>query len=50
MSSPQPGDKAAAFRGLIITAVLLFAMAYAIVVLTNRKFASHTPAAAETTH
>jgi hypothetical protein len=39
-------DKPAAFRGLIITTVLLFVMAYTIVQLTNRKFASHAPAAA----
>lgn len=45
MSAPQPGDKAAAFKGLIITSVLLFALAYSIVLLTNRKFASHTPEA-----
>lgn len=41
MSAPQPGDKAAAFKGLIVTAVLLLVMAYSIVLLTNRKFAGH---------
>lgn len=43
----QHNDKPAAFRGLVITAVLLFAMSYAIVQLTNAKYASHkaTPAA-----
>ncbi len=46
MSAPQPGDQAAAFKGLIITSVLLFALAYSIVLLTNRKFASHSPEAA----
>ncbi len=39
-------DKPAAFKGLIVTTVLLFVMAYAIVIMTNRKFASHAPAAA----
>jgi hypothetical protein len=41
MSAPQPGDKAAAFKGLIVTTFLLVAMALSIVLLTNRKFASH---------
>jgi hypothetical protein len=41
MSAPQPGDKAAAFKGLIVTTVLLVIMAYGIVLLTNRKFAGH---------
>ena len=47
MSGPQPGDKAAAFKGMIVTAVLLFVMSYAIVIVKNRQFASHektTPA------
>ena len=41
-------DQPAAFKGLIITALLLFVMAYGIVQWTNAKFASHsaTPAAA----
>lgn len=50
VSSPQPSDKAAAFRGLLVTAVLLFVMAYTIVLLTNRKFASHEPAATTSQH
>jgi hypothetical protein len=50
MSSVQHDDKPAAFRGLIITAVLLFVMCFGIVKWTNAKFASHkaggaTPAA-----
>ena len=44
MSAPQPGDKAAAFRGLIITSILLFVVAFGIVKLTNMKFAGHAPA------
>jgi hypothetical protein len=43
-------DKPAAFRGLIVTALLLFVMCYTIVYLTNQKFAGHQPAAAETKH
>ncbi|MBL8982162.1 MAG: hypothetical protein JNL26_08255 [Gemmatimonadetes bacterium] len=47
----QHNDQPAAFKGLIVTAVLLFVMAYGIVMWTNAKFASHTPAAAgETKH
>jgi hypothetical protein len=42
----QHNDKPAAFTGLIVTAVLLFVMAYGIVMWTNTKFASHSPAAA----
>ncbi len=43
-------DKPAAFKGLIVTAVLLFVMAYSIVLLTNKQFEGHSagaPAAAE---
>jgi hypothetical protein len=39
-SNLQPEDKPAALRGLIITAVSLFLMAFVIVMLTNRKFAN----------
>jgi hypothetical protein len=45
MSTPQPNDKPAAFRGLIVTAILLFVMAYAIVLWTNSRFAGHSEAA-----
>ncbi|HEX6050334.1 MAG TPA: hypothetical protein VFZ21_13725 [Gemmatimonadaceae bacterium] len=38
-------DKSAAFSGLIVTAVLLFALCFTIVKLTNAKFDRH---AAET--
>ena len=41
MSEPQHGDKAAAFKGLVATTILLAVMAYSIVLLTNRKFAGH---------
>ncbi|MCC6316339.1 MAG: hypothetical protein IT361_01515 [Gemmatimonadaceae bacterium] len=46
MSSLQPSDKPAAFRGLILTALALFVMCFTIVKLTNKKFASHTASAA----
>ena len=35
------GDKRAAFVGMIVTAALLFIMAFTIVKLTNAKFAGH---------
>lgn len=41
MSQVQHNDKPAAFRGLIITALALFVMCFAIVKATNAKFASH---------
>jgi hypothetical protein len=41
------GDKRAAFIGLIVTAALLFAMAFTIVKLTNAKFAGHAAAEAK---
>lgn len=43
MSAPASGDKAAAFKGLVVTTILLAVMAYSIVLLTNRKFAGHAP-------
>ena len=46
MSSASHNDKPAAFRGLIVTAILLFAMAYGIVRWTNTRFASHEAAPA----
>ena len=39
------GDKRAAFVGMIVTAGLLFIMAFTIVKLTNAKFARHEKAA-----
>ena len=39
--SLHPGDKKAAFIGMIVTTALLFIMAFAIVELTNAKFAGH---------
>jgi hypothetical protein len=37
--SLYPEDKKAAYLGMIVTAVLLFAMSFTIVKLTNAKFA-----------
>ena len=39
MSAPASGDKAAAFKGLVVTTILLAVMAYSIVLLTNRTHA-----------
>ena len=41
------GDKRAAFTGLILTAVALFALCFGIVKLTNAKFAGHEGAKSE---
>lgn len=52
-SNLQPEDKKAAMTGLVITAISLFIIAFAIVLLTNRKFAGaeHEKApAAQTQH
>jgi hypothetical protein len=40
MSELQGSDKSAAFKGLIVTALLLFALAFSIVKLTNLKYAN----------
>ena len=51
MSAAPPNDKPAAFVGMIVTGVLLFAMCLAIVKWTNTKFAAHqTEPAAKTAH
>lgn len=39
MSAPQPGDKSAAFSGLILGAIALFVLIFGIVRLTNAKYA-----------
>ena len=39
MSELEPGDKKAAFTGLVVTATLLFILAFSIVQLTNRHYA-----------
>ena len=55
MSAPQPGDKSAAFTGLILGAITIFVIVFSIVRITNAKYAGHgeggeTPPAATTTH
>ena len=39
MSAPQPGDKSAAFSGLILGSIALFVLVFAIVRITNASFA-----------
>jgi hypothetical protein len=39
MSELEPADKRSAFVGMIVTSILLFVFAYAIVLLTNASFA-----------
>jgi hypothetical protein len=46
MSAPHPGDKSAAFTGLILGAIAIFVICFAVVRLTNAKFAGHSPAGA----
>ena len=54
MSAPQSGDKSAAFTGLILGAIAIFVIVFAIVRFTNAKYAGHgaagEPAAATSTH
>ena len=39
MSAPQPGDKSAGFTGLILGAITIFVIMFAIVRITNAKYA-----------
>jgi len=48
-AAPPGTDKAAALTGLVVTAVLLFIMAFTIVKLTNAKYAGHEKGAAAET-
>ena len=41
MSAPQPGDKSAGFTGLILGAITIFVIVFAIVRMTNAKYAGH---------
>lgn len=51
MSAPQPGDKSAGFTGLILGAIAIFLVMFAIVRLTNAKYAGHSESpAAEVSH
>jgi hypothetical protein len=48
MTAPQSGDKSAGFTGLILGAIAIFIVLFAIVRLTNAKYAgehAETPAA-----
>jgi hypothetical protein len=45
MSAPHPGDKSAAFTGLILGAIAIFVICFATVRLTNAKYAGHSAAA-----
>ena len=38
MAAPLPGDKSAGFTGLIVGAVVVFLIAWAIVHLTNKHY------------
>ena len=49
MHPPLPGDKRAAFIGLVAAAVSILVVVYAIVLLTNRAFEGHAPAPAAAT-
>lgn len=46
MSAPLPGDKKAGFTGLIVGAIVLFAITWGIVKLTNDRFDAHHAAGA----
>jgi hypothetical protein len=49
VSGPQPGDKSAAFTGLILGSIAIFVLVFAIVRITNAKYSgehAETPAAA----
>ena len=54
MSAPHPGDKSAGFTALILGAIGLFVIVFAIVRITNARYAGEhegpAPAAAATTH
>jgi hypothetical protein len=54
VSAPQPGDKSAAFTGLILGAIAIFVIVFAIVRITNAQYSGHEagaePAAATSTH
>ena len=45
MTAPQPGDKSAGFTGLILGAIAIFIVLFAIVRLTNAKYAGEHEAA-----
>jgi hypothetical protein len=54
MSAPQSSDKSAGFTGLILGAIAIFVLVFAIVRITNASYAGEhegaKPAAAEAGH
>jgi hypothetical protein len=48
-TQPHPGDKGAAFKGLIIGVISLMAILYTVVYFTNKKFEGHEAAPAPAT-
>ncbi len=44
----HPSDRKAAFLGMILTIVAIFAVVFTIVQLTNKKYEGHTAEAAAT--
>jgi hypothetical protein len=54
MSAPHPGDKSAGFVGLILGAIAIFVIVFAIVRLTNARYAGEShegaPAGAQAGH
>ena len=47
MSAPHEGDKSAGFTGLILGAIGIFVIVFAIVHITNAKYANEEHSAAE---
>jgi hypothetical protein len=41
MSAPQPGDKSAAFAGLILGSIALFVLVFGVVRATNASKSGH---------
>ncbi|HEX7939286.1 MAG TPA: hypothetical protein VF483_09870 [Gemmatimonadaceae bacterium] len=46
MSAPEPGDKSAGFTGMILGAIAIFLVLFAIVRMTNAKYAGEHAEAA----
>jgi hypothetical protein len=49
MSAPHEGDKSAGFSGLILGGIAIFVIVFAIVRLTNAKYAGEEAGAHEAT-
>jgi len=51
MSAPQPGDKSAAFAGLILGSIALFVLVFGVVRVTNAAYSGHeTKPGVQATH